>query len=397
MREQVGKQAINPVSSPRNMPNFLFIDLLLTGFPIYLKKRAASIRLSMNEIKICQHCKFANRLDATLCLRCGSPLVPLLTAHVTPVVPKIVVSHRPHHEHWTESLTAENVLFVMVGEEQPIIVRKSKTLMLGREVSTDNSPSIDLSVHNAFLLGVSRQHAVIETSKVGCFVRDLESTNGTWVNERKLIPHTSYRLQSGDLLRLGHMGLYVYFQSPLPSPGEYILTDTSATITLTPTYLTGTVGPYLVLLSEINNIIDSLLQHTPVFVRIKSLYVDVEEGTIHLQSTFQEALLDFLENNVVPWKDRYNADIKKLTEFEARTVLLKTQPQDDPVFPGYIEALEELQTPLTELIAQFFSTVSPDLRDSEQPVYFDKLMPLFYRLVRSPLRIERQSILEVRE
>src|SRR5690349_4141198 len=132
----------------------------------------------MNEIKICQHCKFANRLDATLCSRCGNPLVPLLTAHVTPVVPKIVVPQRPHHEHLTAKLTPDNVLFVIVGEESPIIVKKRKTLMLGREVSTDTSPAIDLSSRNAFLFGVSRQHVAIEISKAGYFVHDLESTNG---------------------------------------------------------------------------------------------------------------------------------------------------------------------------------------------------------------------------
>lgn len=51
---------------------------------------------------------------------------------------------------------------------------------------------------------VSRYHARIYCEAAGWFVMDLGSTNGSFVNERKLTPRVAYPLAPGDTLRLGH-------------------------------------------------------------------------------------------------------------------------------------------------------------------------------------------------
>jgi diguanylate cyclase (GGDEF)-like protein len=48
---------------------------------------------------------------------------------------------------------------------------------------------------------VSRRHAQIQQSMDGYFVVDLQSTNGTFVND---VPATMYRLKDGDYLRVGN-------------------------------------------------------------------------------------------------------------------------------------------------------------------------------------------------
>jgi hypothetical protein len=50
---------------------------------------------------------------------------------------------------------------------------------------------------------VSRRHAVLWRRTNLIFVRDLASTNGTFVNERRLAPHVAHQLHAGDVVRFG--------------------------------------------------------------------------------------------------------------------------------------------------------------------------------------------------
>jgi pSer/pThr/pTyr-binding forkhead associated (FHA) protein len=42
---------------------------------------------------------------------------------------------------------------------------------------------------------------------------DLSSTNGTWLNDERLIPHKPYPLTSGSQLRLGRMRFVILFRT----------------------------------------------------------------------------------------------------------------------------------------------------------------------------------------
>lgn len=50
---------------------------------------------------------------------------------------------------------------------------------------------------------VSRRHAVVGCSSEGFYITDVGSSNGTWVNNRKLNAMERQLLQDGDVLRLG--------------------------------------------------------------------------------------------------------------------------------------------------------------------------------------------------
>ena len=47
---------------------------------------------------------------------------------------------------------------------------------------------------------VSREHAELEISERGCVIRDLDSFNGVWVNDRMV---DACLLKSGDIIQLG--------------------------------------------------------------------------------------------------------------------------------------------------------------------------------------------------
>ena len=70
-------------------------------------------------------------------------------------------------------------------------------------------PTIDLNEQDGAYLGVSRLHARISYKAGSYFVQDLNSTNGTWVNGRRLEPQQEMLLKYGDSLRLGHLMIQI--------------------------------------------------------------------------------------------------------------------------------------------------------------------------------------------
>lgn len=67
------------------------------------------------------------------------------------------------------------------------------------------APRNDIIIDDAT---VSSLHAVIEIVDSGHLLTDMESSNGTFVNKRKLGANESARLQTGDCVRLGRRVLY---------------------------------------------------------------------------------------------------------------------------------------------------------------------------------------------
>ncbi len=75
-------------------------------------------------------------------------------------------------------------------------------------------PNLDLAADGGMEAGVSRRHAKIYHLTGRFFVEDLGSTNGTFVNGRRLIPYLPHPLQHEDELRLGRLVLTIEFDDP---------------------------------------------------------------------------------------------------------------------------------------------------------------------------------------
>jgi len=84
-----------------------------------------------------------------------------------------------------------------------------KTLVVvGREDAPSNSfPDVDLTPYGAEEGGVSRLHAQLAQSGDAWTIEDLESTNFTFVNRKRIAPKTPTPLNDGDEIRLGRVGL----------------------------------------------------------------------------------------------------------------------------------------------------------------------------------------------
>jgi len=75
-----------------------------------------------------------------------------------------------------------------------------RTIEIGRFSPGDTVPTGTLAIADPT---VSRRHCVITRDADGrCFVRDL-SRNGTWLDERRLVPNVEIEIRSGQAIRLG--------------------------------------------------------------------------------------------------------------------------------------------------------------------------------------------------
>ncbi len=82
------------------------------------------------------------------------------------------------------------------------------SVVLGREDLPSNSfPDIDLTPYGAEEGGVSRLHAHLTQTGESWSIEDLDSTNFTFINRKRIPPKTPTPLQDGDEIRLGRVGL----------------------------------------------------------------------------------------------------------------------------------------------------------------------------------------------
>lgn len=80
------------------------------------------------------------------------------------------------------------------------------TVTVGRKVMhTDEFISVNLGPFNGFDMGVSRTHARFERAGSRLFLRDLNSTNGTWINGQRLVANHVYEVTHGDHIEFGRL------------------------------------------------------------------------------------------------------------------------------------------------------------------------------------------------
>lgn len=86
-----------------------------------------------------------------------------------------------------------------------------------RDPASKSSPDIDLTLFDARRHGISRSHAMLWCSGRDIRVQDLGSTNGTWVNGKRLSASTMEPVESEGVIRFGSLILRIVFMS---SPGH---------------------------------------------------------------------------------------------------------------------------------------------------------------------------------
>lgn len=100
-----------------------------------------------------------------------------------------------------------------IGEEggETLIAEVKRPTIIGRsDPRAATHPDLDFSAYGAVELGMSRQHAILLPASDGVWLIDLDSTNGTWVNDHYLHAGLRYRLQEDGLITFGALKVRIH-------------------------------------------------------------------------------------------------------------------------------------------------------------------------------------------
>lgn len=160
----------------------------------------------------CPECGCENREGVFFCERCG------FTIGTTPVLTSVLSDNLRKSTAFPSKIshvgsTGEVTMYVH-GNAKPMTLRVENEIVLGR---AGNGTSrlhdfVDLDKFRASELGVSRRHAVICRQDDELYIRDLNSTNHTFVNGMRVPEDRDFLLQAGDEIALGKLILKVYFR-----------------------------------------------------------------------------------------------------------------------------------------------------------------------------------------
>lgn len=94
------------------------------------------------------------------------------------------------------------------GGNYQLPVPESEGYIIGRsDAQSVYPPDIDLASFQARDRGVSRRHAALVTYSGELHILDLDSVNGTFVNNKRLLPESPFALRHGDRIMLGDFEL----------------------------------------------------------------------------------------------------------------------------------------------------------------------------------------------
>jgi hypothetical protein len=346
----------------------------------------------MNTAKTCPACHKENSGDASICAFCGSPLVSLLPSRTTEPVPEVSIPVKhPDHVLQLTKLYANIVVFTVLGQEQPILVKGSTKMILGRYSPGEVNPSVDLTPYNANLLGVSRQHAVITRTDNTYLLHDQDSTNGTWLNEVKLVPHKAYPLRSGDLIRLGQLALYVYFDTPQPeqdSITEFKLQKPGEVNQKKPLKVqefSQQVAPYLDDLEKIQTVCDEILRREPSTLSIMSLRFDSDAAHINIKLIGGQEAVRLVKKFFLLQDERQ--PIPAVTGQETSQSGEQDTSQPAATSNGEAAHLSSASETILKIVFDLINELAAQREESDKNTYAQKLQPILNTLMANPLKI----------
>lgn len=107
----------------------------------------------------------------------------------------------------------------IVGTPTVLQVKVTESMTIGRsDEDSPKRPEIDLAPYNGYENGVSRTHAMISARNSRVTIRDLGSSNGTFLNGARLELGQEYRLKHGDTLMFGRLEVQLFF---VVTPSSY--------------------------------------------------------------------------------------------------------------------------------------------------------------------------------
>ena len=166
---------------------------------------------------ICSNCQHENVSGVLFCAECGAQLDGIQTLATQAITEEQIDEElrkkapRPD----LDSVPANSWLSLHLMDSGKILPLASRNeFTLGRlSEGQPIMPDIDLTPYQAYASGVSRLHAVVKRDANQVSVMDLGSSNGTYINGRRLNPHMEEALSHGDIVALGKLKIQILLRN----------------------------------------------------------------------------------------------------------------------------------------------------------------------------------------
>ncbi|MBX3013594.1 MAG: FHA domain-containing protein [Caldilineaceae bacterium] len=152
----------------------------------------------------CPSCGTPVIAGEAFCDSCGAALPMGGAAAMIPAVP-VVPAVRPAAVSTPPPAPSAGITAQFIATTgQTFALTGKSTYLLGREDPVSGIyPDVDTASSGGETSGVSRRHAEILQQGNQWMIRDLGSTNGTFVNNQRLGANAQQRINPGDQIRLG--------------------------------------------------------------------------------------------------------------------------------------------------------------------------------------------------
>lgn len=317
--------------------------------------------------KFCPFCQRKNKNEAIRCEHCGVLLISSKpSTHTTVGIGDMPAQAKAEVIPCVKRLDnlPENSFALFIKDfKEPFIIPIKPTVILGRDNDDSEDYLVDLSRFEDITMGVSRQHAAIYYSKEDGFtLEDLDSTNGTWLNRRRVMPREKHTLVSDDQIWLGPLKmLFCLGSNKPPQPATFWLQHIKSSKSLSPQILINQIGPYLQSIIEIDHI-RSAAQATPEN-KISIISLTQVNDLIEVELNHATDILNFLHPLLKSWRQENSSAIE-----DAKPTELTKQK-------------------VGSLALQVVELIAPDLNPEEKAAQAEMFFSPLLLLTASPLNL----------
>jgi pSer/pThr/pTyr-binding forkhead associated (FHA) protein len=161
---------------------------------------------------ICPSCDAENLPGTLFCVQCGTYLPsggPLRTE-------PFPEQEQPRPRPWKRDAEdqrgqALHLELEILSSGRKITLSRGSDILIGRlDAAHGIFPEVDFTADGGLEHGVSRRQARIYIREGECYIEDLDSTNGTYLNDERLTPYLPYKVHDEDLLRFGTLATRVH-------------------------------------------------------------------------------------------------------------------------------------------------------------------------------------------
>lgn len=168
---------------------------------------------------VCPNCQHKNMTGSMFCSECGANIGTeegLTTQNIETGEIKPALEGKPGRVARQPAITKLDTWGTLhlldTGQMLPLSDRNEFTL--GRiSEGQPIMPDIDLSPYQAYASGVSRLHAVLKRDGSRIVIMDLGSSNGTYVNAKRLNPNLEQPIQHSDIISLGKLKIQILLRT----------------------------------------------------------------------------------------------------------------------------------------------------------------------------------------